>query len=103
MTKKILVCGGAGFIGAHMCEQLAQRGLHVVVFDNLSGGHRELARWGDLIVGDLRNPDTLEAAFAAHHFNAVMHFAGKIVVSESTRDPSAYFENNVGGALNLLH
>src|SRR5207247_6025967 len=86
-----------------MCEQLAQRGLQTVVFDNLSGGHRELVRWGDLIVGDLRNPTVLDAAFAAHRFAAVMHFAGKIVVSESTRDPSAYFENNVGGTLNLLH
>src|SRR5437899_463720 len=103
MTKEILVCGGAGYIGSHMCELLAGRGFHVAVFDNLSGGHRELVRWGDLIVGDLRNPDTLEAAFASHTFDAVMHFAGKIVVSESTRDPSVYYENNVGGTLNLLH
>src|SRR5438046_1147308 len=102
MTGKILVCGGAGYIGAHMCEQLAQRGLQAVVFDNLSAGHRELVRWGDLIVGDLRNPTVLDAAFAAHRFSAVMHFAGKIVVSESTGDPLPYFENNVGGTLNLL-
>jgi len=102
MTRNILVCGGAGYIGAHMCEHLAQRGLHAVVFDNLSGGHRELVKWGDLIVGDLRNPDALEAVFAAHRFDAVMHFAGKIVVSESTGDPLLYFENNVAGTLNLL-
>lgn len=102
MIKKILVCGGAGYIGSHMCEQLAQRGLHLVVFDNLSSGHRELVRWGDLVVGDLRNPDTLEAAFTAHRFDSVMHFAGKIVVSESTRDPSSYYDHNVTGTLNLL-
>src|SRR2546423_15403950 len=102
MTGKILVCGGAGYIGAHMCELLAGRGLHVIVLDNLSGGHRDLVRWGDLVIGDLRNPDALEAAFAAHRFDAVMHFAGKIVVSESTCDPFPYFENNVGGTLNLL-
>ena len=102
MARKILVCGGAGYIGAQMCEQLAERGLHTFVFDNLSGGHRELVNWGDLIVGDLRNPDALEAAFAAHRFDAVLHFAGKIVVSESTGDPLLYFENNVAGTLNLL-
>ena len=56
MTKTILVCGGAGYIGAHMCEQLAERGFRVVVFDDLSGGHREAVRWGDLIIGDLRDP-----------------------------------------------
>ena len=101
MTE-ILVCGGAGYIGAHMCELLAEHGLHAVVLDNMSGGHREAVRWGDLVIGDLRNPDALEGVFAGHRFDAVLHFAGKIVVSESTGDPLLYFENNVGGTLNLL-
>ncbi len=102
MTKTILVCGGAGYIGAHMCEQLAERGLRIVVFDDLSGGHREAVRWGDLIIGDLRDPRSIEAAFEAHPFDAVMHFAGKIVVSESVRDPALYYDHNVSGTLNLL-
>ena len=102
MTKTILVCGGAGYIGAHMCEQLAERGFRVAVFDDLSGGHREAVRWGDLIIGDLRDPRAIEAAFKAHPFDAVMHFAGKIVVSESVRDPALYYEHNVSGTLNLL-
>ncbi len=102
MTKTILVCGGAGYIGAHMCEQLAKRGFRVAVFDDLSGGHREAVRWGDLIIGDLRDPRAIEAAFKAHPFDAVMHFAGKIVVSESVRDPALYYEHNVSGTLNLL-
>jgi UDP-glucose 4-epimerase len=85
-----------------MCEQLAERGLRVVVFDDLSGGHREAVRWGDLIVGDLRDPRAIEAAFEAHRFDAIMHFAGKIVVSESVRDPALYYEHNVSGTLNLL-
>ena len=102
MTKTILVCGGAGYIGAHMCEQLAERGFRVAVFDDLSGGHREAVRWGDLIIGDLRDPRAIEAAFEAHPFDAVMHFAGKIVVSESVRDPALYYEHNVSGTLNLL-
>jgi len=102
VTKTILVCGGAGYIGAHMCEQLAERGFRVAVFDDLSGGHREAVRWGDLIIGDLRDPRAIEAAFKAHPFDAVMHFAGKIVVSESVRDPALYYEHNVSGTLNLL-
>jgi UDP-glucose 4-epimerase len=102
MTQTILVCGGAGYIGAHMCEQLAERGHGVVVFDNLSGGHRESVRCGELIVGDLRDPSSIESAFDAHRIDAVMHFAGKIAVSESLRDPASYYENNVTGTLNLL-
>src|SRR5438105_13522268 len=85
-----------------MCEQLAERGFRVVVFDDLSGGHREAVRWGDLIIGDLRDPRAIEAALEAHPFDAVMHFAGKIVVSESVRDPALYYEHNVSGTLNLL-
>ena len=102
MSTKVLVCGGAGYIGAHMCEQLAQRGYRVIVFDNLASGHRDAVRWGDLIVGDLRDPRAIEQAFEAHRFDAVMHFAGKIVVSESTRDPAAYYEHNVNGTVHLL-
>ena len=102
MAGTILVCGGAGYIGAHMCEQLAERGYRVVVLDNLAGGHREAVRWGELIVGDLLDPSAVEAAFNAHRIDAVMHFAGKIVVSESTRDPAIYYEHNVTGTLNLL-
>ena len=99
---KILVCGGAGYIGAHMCEQLAARGFEAVVFDNLASGQQAHVQWGELTVGDLRDPQALDAVFAAHRFAAVMHFAGKIVVSESMRDPSSYYDHNVTGTLNLL-
>lgn len=102
MTQTILICGGAGYIGAHMCEQLVERGYRVVVFDSLANGHRESVRGGDLIVGDLRDPSAINAAFDVHPFDAVMHFAGKIVVSESTRDPAIYYEHNVSGTVNLL-
>ncbi len=102
MTPNILVCGGAGYIGAHMCEALAQAGAGIVVFDSLAGGRREQARWGELVVGDLRDPLALEALFAGRRFDAVVHFAGKIVVSESVRDPARYYDHNVTGTLNLL-
>jgi UDP-glucose-4-epimerase GalE len=99
---QVLVCGGAGYIGAHMCETLALRGLEPVVFDNLSSGQRAHVRWGELCIGDLRDPDALDALFLTHRFVAVMHFAGRIVVSESARDPASYYEHNVAGTLNLL-
>jgi len=73
-----------------------------VVFDSLANGHRESVRGSELIVGDLRDPSAINAAFDAHPFDAVMHFAGKIVVSESTRDPAIYYEHNVSGTVNLL-
>ena len=102
MAQTILVCGGAGYIGEHMCERVAEAGYRVVVFDNLLSGHRDAVQWGDLIVGDLRDPHALESVFDTNRFDGVMHFAGKIVVSESTRDPAIYDEHSVAGTLNLL-
>ena len=102
MGRRVLVCGGAGYIGSHMCEQLAAHGMEVVVFDNLAGGRREHVRWGELVVGDLRNPGELRALFDSRRFDAVMQFAGKIVASESVREPFSYHEHNVTGMLNLL-
>jgi len=102
MNRRVLVCGGAGYIGGHMCEQLAARGHEVIVFDNLHGGHRESVRWGALQVGDLRDRAALDALFAGARFDAVVHFAGKIVVSESVREPATYYDHNVTGMLNLL-
>lgn len=99
---KLLVCGGAGYIGSHMVRHLTARGHEVVVFDNLSTGHR--AAIGDvaLVVGDVLNPVALDALFAAHRFDAVMHFCARSLVGESVREPYAYYENNVVGSLGLL-
>ena len=102
MSRRVLVCGGAGYVGAHMCEQLAAVGHEIVVFDNLEGGHRDAVRWGRLHVGDLRDPAALDALFAGERFDAVLQFAGRIVVSESVREPAAYYDHNVAGMLNLL-
>jgi UDP-glucose 4-epimerase len=99
---KILVCGGAGYIGAHMCKILAEAGHDVTVFDNLSTGHREAVRWGELIVGDLLNPDDVERAVGAAAHDAVMHFSAKALVGESVARPDYYYRNNVVGTMHLL-
>ena len=98
----ILVCGGAGYIGAHMCLQLAASGHGVFVFDNLSTGHAEAVRWGKLIQGDLTIKDDLKRAFKQRKYSAVMHFSAKSLVGESMLHPDLYYHNNVTGTLNLL-
>lgn len=99
---KVLVCGGAGYIGSHMVRHLVAHGYEVIVFDNLSTGHREAVPAVPLVSGDLRDPVALQALFAAHHFDAVMHFSARSLVGESVSEPYAYYENNVVGTLNLL-
>jgi UDP-glucose-4-epimerase GalE len=101
-TKTVLVCGGAGYIGSHMCKALARRGYAPVVYDNLSTGHGHAVKWGPLVVGDLLDPATLALAFATYRIDAVMHFAARSIVSESVRDPASYYRDNVVGTLNLL-
>jgi UDP-glucose-4-epimerase GalE len=102
MAGKVLVCGGAGYIGSHMCRRLAQAGYEPVAFDNLSTGNRWAVRWGPLVEGELLEPAQLRDLFTEHRFAAVMHFAAKALVGESMQDPGLYFRNNVSGTLNLL-
>ncbi|WP_019398129.1 UDP-glucose 4-epimerase GalE [Pseudoxanthomonas sp. GW2] len=97
-----LVCGGAGYIGSHMAQWLAAQGHQVTVLDNLSTGHREAVRWGELVEADLLDPASLERAFAGGRIDAVMHFCASSLVGESVREPYAYYRNNVAGTLNLL-
>lgn len=99
---KILVCGGAGYIGAHMCKLLARHGHQVTVFDNLSTGHREACQWGNFVQGDLLDPQALQTLFATSEFAAVMHFSARSLVGESVANPALYYLNNVVGTLNLL-
>lgn len=100
--SKILVCGGAGYIGAHMCKRLAHAGLQPLVFDNLSTGHAWAVRWGSLVEGDLLDVDAVQRVFAAHDIGAVLHFAARSQVGESVVNPGLYFRNNVSGTINLL-
>lgn len=100
---KILVCGGAGYIGSHINKMLNQQGYETVVFDNLVYGHREAVKWGELVVGDIADPQALDELFNKYKFDAVFHFAAYAYVGESVDNPEKYYYNNVANTLNLLH
>ena len=99
---RILIAGGAGYVGSHAAKALAAAGHDGVVFDNLSRGHREFVRWGKLHEGDIRDGAALDAVFAAYRFDAVMHFAALAYVGESVTQPGRYYDVNVGGTRSLL-
>lgn len=99
----ILVSGGAGYIGSHVVEQMVERDYEVVVFDNLSAGHRQAVHpQATFVQGDLLNLDDLRALFAAHHFDGILHFASHILVGESMQNPFKYLRDNVNAMMNLL-
>jgi len=103
MPEKILVTGGCGYIGSHVTRQLSESGRTVVVYDNLSTGFRDALTHGEeLIVGDLSDRDTLEAAFLKHRFTTVLHFAAAIIAPESVTLPLKYYGNNTRNTLGLL-
>ncbi|MGE4440335.1 MAG: UDP-glucose 4-epimerase GalE [Desulfomicrobium sp.] len=99
---RILVTGGAGYIGSHTCKTLAHQGHNVVVYDNLSTGHRELARWGDFVYGDILDTQRLRTCIKQNRIEGIIHFAASAYVGESVIDPGKYFRNNVCGTLSIL-
>lgn len=99
---RVLVTGGAGYIGSHTAKALAKAGHEVVVLDNFSAGHRWAVKWGPCVEGDLADPAVVKSALKAYGIDAVMHFAASIQVGESVRDPKKYFWNNVVNTLRLL-
>ena len=99
---RVLVTGGAGYIGSHTAKALAKAGHELVVLDNFSGGHRWAVKWGPCVEGDLADPAVVKSALKAYGIDAVMHFAASIQVGESVRDPKKYFWNNVVNTLRLL-
>ncbi|WP_018718801.1 UDP-glucose 4-epimerase GalE [Arhodomonas aquaeolei] len=98
---RILVTGGAGYIGSHVVHELLAGGHEVVVYDNLSTGHAWAVGEASLVVADLADRETL-ASVLREGFDAVMHFAAHIVVPESIADPLRYYANNTGNTLGLL-
>jgi UDP-glucose 4-epimerase len=99
---RILLTGGAGYIGSHTVKQLLARGHDVTVFDNLSLGHRAAVPAERLIVGDLRDIDTIDHLLIANRIEAVIHFAALASVGESVTAPAKYYTNNVTYSLQLL-
>jgi UDP-glucose 4-epimerase len=100
----VLVTGGAGYIGSHMVHALADAGQSVVVIDNLSTGFSAFLPHGvPLFIGDAADENLVEGVIAAHHVDAIIHFAGSVVVPDSMRDPLAYYRNNTTTTRNLLN
>jgi UDP-glucose 4-epimerase len=98
----ILVIGGAGYIGSHMCKLLRQSNQPHVIMDNLENGHIQAVKESPFEQGDLRNPEDLQRIFKKYPIDAVMHFAAYIYVGVSVREPGKYYENNTSGVLTLL-
>ncbi|NTV31252.1 UDP-glucose 4-epimerase GalE [candidate division WWE3 bacterium] len=101
--KKVLVTGGAGYIGSIACRVLKQEGYEPIVFDNLEFGHSQSVGEFEIIEGDLRSYDSIKNALVTVRPDAVMHFAAYLSVPESVEHPIKYYENNVIGSLNLFH
>lgn len=100
---KILVCGGAGYIGSHTVKELLDKGYEVVVVDSLETGHKKAVdERAVLCIGNISDGTFLENVFAKHNIDAVIDFAAYSLVGESVKEPAKYFENNVGGTLSLL-
>jgi UDP-arabinose 4-epimerase len=99
---RVLVAGGAGYIGSHTCKALAEAGHTPIVYDNLDVGHKWAVKWGDFELGNINDPATLTAVMRRHRPEAIMNFAAFAYVDESNRDSIRYYRNNVAGMLTLI-
>lgn len=102
MSRTVFVTGGAGYVGSHCAKAFAEAGWTVITYDNLSRGHRDLVKWGELIEGDILDRDHLGETLARIRPDAVAHFAAFAYVAESMAEPAMYYRNNVVGTMNLL-
>jgi UDP-glucose 4-epimerase len=101
-NTKVLVVGGAGYIGSHMVKDLLDAGYHVITLDDLSTGHRELVIGGEFVEGGLGDAVLLDKLFSTHKISAVMHFAAFSLVGESVEKPLKYYRNNMAATAELL-
>lgn len=101
MTR-VLVAGGAGYIGSHACKALARAGFTPVTLDSLVNGHEQAVRWGALVRGDLGDRALLSRVLVEEKIEAVMHFAAYLYVGELVEQPAKYYANNVANTLGLL-
>ena len=99
---KVLVTGGAGYIGSHACRALAAQGYEPIAYDNLSRGNRWAVKWGPLEEGEIADVARLRAILDRYEPVAVMHFAAFAYVGESVEQPLLYYQNNVGGSAALF-
>jgi len=100
---RVLVTGGAGYIGSEVAAELLQSGHDVVIYDNLSRGHRQaVPQHAELVIGDLADRASLDQLFRSRTIDAVMHFAALIEAGESMKAPETFFRNNTANALTLL-
>ena len=100
--RAVLVTGGAGYVGSHAAKALRQAGYHIVIYDNLSAGHRAAALGAPVIQGDVADTDAVRRAIRESGAASVMHFAAWLSVADSVRDPIGYYRNNVAGTLATL-
>jgi UDP-glucose 4-epimerase len=101
-VTSVLITGGAGYIGSHAARALTRTGRDVVIYDNLSAGHREAALGTTLVEADIRDVETLRVTLRRHEVTSVMHFAALASVGDSVRDPVPYYRHNVEGTLSVL-
>ena len=102
MTEAVLVAGGAGYIGAHVCKALAEAGRLPVVLDDLSTGHRDFVRWGPLVEAKVTDTDVVRATLARAKILTVIDLAACIEVGESVRDPLKFYANNLAAKVAFL-
>ena len=102
MSCRILITGGAGYIGSHVVKALGEKGHEILVYDNLSTGHRDLVLYGKLVVGDLNDRERLGSVLEGFKPHAVLHFAASIQVFESVQNPLKYYMNNTVNTIHLI-
>lgn len=99
---KVLVTGGAGYVGSHTCKGLAKAGFTPIAYDNMTAGSDWAVKWGPLEVGDISDRERLSSVISKYQPSAVLHFAAHAYVGESVIDPAKYYLNNVSASLNLF-